>query len=352
MQIRKAERKKAKLRLGLGAPSGAGKTIGALLLAFGITGDWSKIGLIDTENGSGELYVGHTVHTPEGAVTIGEYLYCRIEPDYEVSKYIDAQKSMEKAGVEVVIHDSTSHAWAGAGGLLDKQGKIADKSGNSYTAWRSITPEHNLFVETMLGSPCHIIATMRSKQEYVLETNEKGKQVPKKVGMAPVQREGMEYEFTVMLDIDMKHIATASKDRTSIFDGRFFQISPKTGQQLREWLELGKEPEKTIEQLTKEFIANLDDVKSAEELDDVVKANVLFTSRLAVDRPGWHKDLINRIELKRMSFAPTETTPAVQETAASAPVNPPTTPEEDPLTIPASLRRAPKATQQVAEAAE
>lgn len=318
IQIRKAERKKAKLRLGLGAPSGAGKTMGALLLAFGITGDWSKIGLIDTENGSGELYVGQKVNTPEGEVVIGEYLYCRIEPDYEVSKYINAQKAMEQAGAECIIQDSISHAWAGAGGLLDKQGKIADKTGNSYTAWRNITPEHNLLVETMLASPAHIIATMRSKQEYVLETNEKGKQAPKKIGMAPVQREGMEYEFTVMLDIDMKHTASASKDRTSIFDGKFFKISPKTGQQLKEWLELGKEPEKDIKQLTKEFGEALMIVPDADALERHVKANVMFISRLATEVPNWHQQVIAKIDAKRAEFAPKVNGTAVTEEQCQA----------------------------------
>ena len=91
----------------------------------------------------------------------------------------------------------------------------------------------------MLKSPCHIIATMRAKQDYVLETNDRGKQQPKKVGMAPVQREGMEYEFTVMLDVDMGHIASASKDRTSLFDGQLFKITPDTGKTLMQWLDAG-----------------------------------------------------------------------------------------------------------------
>jgi predicted nucleotidyltransferase len=116
---------------------------------------------------------------------------------------------------------------------------MADRGTNSFAAWRTITPEHNALVDAMLQSPCHIIATMRAKQEYVLETNDKGKQQPKKVGMAPVQREGMEYEFTVMLDVDMHHVASASKDRTSLFDGRFFKISQETGQELLAWLETG-----------------------------------------------------------------------------------------------------------------
>ncbi|WEF34902.1 ATP-binding protein [Pseudoduganella chitinolytica] len=230
MEIRKAERKKAKLRLGIAAPSGAGKTYSALLLAFGLGG---KVGLIDTEHGSGDLYAH-----------LGDYDIIGIEAPYTVAKYLQAIKAFEQAGYNVVIIDSLSHAWAGDGGLLDKQGKIADSGKqNGFAAWRTITPEHNSLVEAMLRSPCHIIATMRAKQEYVLETGANGKQTPKKVGLAPVQRDGMEYEFTVMLDVDMNHVASASKDRTGLFDGAYFKVTPETGTKLLGWLDTGTPPE-------------------------------------------------------------------------------------------------------------
>lgn len=225
MEIKKAQRMKAKLRMGIAAPSGAGKTYSALLLAFGLGG---KVGLVDTEHGSGHLYAH-----------LGDYDVIEVSAPYSVAKYTQAIKAFEDAGYQTIIIDSLSHAWAGDGGLLDKQGKLADRGTNSFAAWRTITPEHNALVDAMLRSPCHIIATMRAKQDYVLETNDKGKQQPKKVGMAPVQREGMEYEFTVMLDVDMHHIASASKDRTSLFDGRFFKIGKETGVELLQWLETG-----------------------------------------------------------------------------------------------------------------
>lgn len=250
MEIRKAERRKAKLRLGIAAPSGAGKTYSSLLMAFGLGG---KVGLIDTEHGSGDLYAH-----------LGEYDIIGIEAPYSVSKYTQAIKAFEDAGYATIIIDSLSHAWSGDGGLLDKQGKLADRGTNSFAAWRTITPEHNNLVDAMLRSPCHIIATMRAKQEYVLETNDKGKQQPKKVGMAPVQREGMEYEFTVMLDVDMNHIASASKDRTSLFDGRFFKISEETGKELLQWLETGKEPLKFADYIAAiDGAVTLDDLKGA-----------------------------------------------------------------------------------------
>jgi len=236
-EIRKAERRKAKLRLGFAGASGSGKTASSLLVAFGITGDWSKIGFVDTENGSGELYVGKTI----AGCRIGEYVYGRIESPFTIPKYLEAIKALEGAGCEVIIIDSLSHAWAGEGGLMDKQGKLADRGGNSYTAWRTITPEHNSLVEAILQSKAHILAGVRAKTEYVQEKDANGKSVVRKVGMAPVFRDGIEYEFTVFFDLAADHTAQASKDRTNLFDGLIFKPTVETGKSLLEWLETGKD---------------------------------------------------------------------------------------------------------------
>ncbi len=231
--FRPAERKRAFLKIGIFGPAGSGKTASSLLIAYGITKDWSKIGLVDTENGSGELYAGATI----GGVTIGQYQVARISHPFEPVKYITAINHAVKAGLQVLILDSISHAWQGEGGLLDLQGKIAGKTGNSYTAGREVTPLHNRFVETMLQSRIHLIATLRAKQEYVLEQNEKGKTAPRKVGLAPIQRDGMEYEFTTVFSIGGDHIATAEKDRTNLFDGKYLVPSPEVGKTFKEWLE-------------------------------------------------------------------------------------------------------------------
>ena len=171
VQIRKAQRRKAKLRLGLVAPSGAGKTYSALQMAFGLGG---KIGMIDTEHGSGDLYAH-----------LGEYDIITLSAPFTVRKYLDALRAFESEGYDTIIIDSLSHAWAGDGGLLDKQGKLADQDsrGNSYAAWRKVTPEHNALVEAILQSPAHIIATMRAKQDYVQEKDDRGKTVVRKVGL-------------------------------------------------------------------------------------------------------------------------------------------------------------------------
>ena len=227
MAIRKAERRKAKLRLAIAGPSGSGKTYSALLIAFGMGG---KIGVIDTESGSADLYAD-----------LGEYDIIGIDSPYTITKYIAAINEFEKAGYDTIILDSLSHAWAGEGGLLEKQGKIADKGTNSFAAWRTITPEHNALVESMLTSTCHVIATMRSKQEYVLSTNEKGKQEPRKLGMAPVQREGMEYEFTTFFDVNVDHDCSSTKDRTGLFTGKVFRVDHAVGKALLKWLNTGSD---------------------------------------------------------------------------------------------------------------
>lgn len=230
--FQKAERKKAKLRLGICGTSGSGKTFSALLIAKGLG---SKIAVVDTENHSAELYAGK-----EG---MPDYDVCILSPPYETEKYIKAIEDAEKAGYDVIILDSISHAWAGEGGLLDQQGKIADSGrGNSYTAWRNVTPKHNKFIEKMLSCNLHLIATMRSKTEYALQTNDKGKQEPKKIGMAPIQREGMDYEFTSVFDMDINHNAIPSKDRTGLFDGKIFKPTTETGITLKTWLEEGIAP--------------------------------------------------------------------------------------------------------------
>lgn len=252
LELRKAKRSQAYLKLGISAPSGGGKTLGALLVAYGMLKEkykgmpdgeiWGKIAVIDTENGSGELYVGSEVDD----VKIGEYNAITITAPFEVEKYTRAVKLCEEAGMEVCIIDSMTHAWSGEGGLLEQQGNVAKRSGNSYTAWRDITPQHNTFVSTILQCPMHVIGTMRAKQEYAQEKNDNGKTVVRKLGMEPEQRKGMEYEFTVFFDVDSEHTAFGSKDRTSMFDQKYFRITPETGRKIMRWLETSSDTPSTV----------------------------------------------------------------------------------------------------------
>jgi len=225
MQLQTANRKQAKIKMGIQGVSGGGKTMSALLIAYGITQDWDKIAVIDSENKSSHLYAH-----------LGHYKVLNLEPPFTPERYIQAIETCEKAQMEVIILDSISHEWEGNGGILDIHANMA---GNSFTNWAKLTPRHNTFVEKMLQSNCHILATIRSKQDYVL-SEKNGKQVPEKVGLKGVTREGMDYEFTIVLEIDTKHNAIATKDRTGLFVGKpEFRITFDTGRQIGYWCNEG-----------------------------------------------------------------------------------------------------------------
>lgn len=225
--FQKAQRRKARLRLAMCGPSGSGKSYSALKIANGMGG---KIALIDTENGSGQLYCD-----------ICDYDVAEIAPPFSIDKYIGAIRAAEQAGYDVLIIDSLSHAWAGQGGLLEEVDK-RKRGANNFAAWRDVTPMHNQLIDTIIQSKMHIIVTMRAKTAYEIDKDEKGKSVPVKKGMAPIQREGLEYEFTVVLDLDNeKHIAQSGKDRTGLFDGKYFIPDESTGALLMQWLEMGTE---------------------------------------------------------------------------------------------------------------
>ena len=168
--------------------------------------------------------------------TIGEYLTINLEAPYSAARYLEAIDLAEQAGVEYLVIDSLSHAWTGEGGLLDVQGNVAKRSGNSYTAWREVTPLHNRLVDRILQCAMHVAVTLRTKTEYVIEDNGSGKKTPRKIGMAPVFRDGVEYEFTIFFELDQSHAAAATKDRTGLFDGQYFLIAPDTGSRIHEWL--------------------------------------------------------------------------------------------------------------------
>ncbi len=254
LELKRAQRSKAYLKLGISAPSGGGKTLGALLVAYGLMKEkypnesdefrWNKIAVIDTENGSGELYAESDI--PKVGMKIGAYNVVVLNPPFEADKYTQAVELCQEAGMEVCIIDSTTHLWSGKGGLLEQQSNIAKRTNNSYTAWRDITPQHNRFVDTMLQTPMHIIATMRAKQEYVLEKDSNGSTTVRKMGLEPEQRKGMEYEFTTFFEINAEHEAFGSKDRTSLFDQKTFVIDPSIGQTLMRWLNGGSEKESVV----------------------------------------------------------------------------------------------------------
>lgn len=242
----KAEKKKQKLRLALTGPSGSGKTYSALTMAFGIFGKDAKVCVIDTEHGSAELY----------SDKFPEYYVSQFSPPYAPEAYIKRIKEAEAFGADVIIIDSISHEWNGQGGCLEMVDTVtnASSSKNSYTSWKNVTPKHQAFIDAILASKCHIIATMRAKQEYAL-VEKNGKKMPEKIGLAPIQREGMDYEFTLVFDLPGggNFMASSSKDRTGFFSGKIFPIDETLCSGILGWLNSGQEPEKTV--MPPEFIA-------------------------------------------------------------------------------------------------
>jgi hypothetical protein len=226
MKLQKASRKQVKLRLGLSGASGFGKTYSALLLAFGMTNDWSKIAVIDTENESASLYSD-----------LGEYNTIPLKAPFSPERYMEAIKACEDGGMEVIIVDSITHEWDGKGGCLD----IHNELGGQYQHWAKVTPRHNAFIDAILQSSCHIITTVRRKQDYdMVKDGAKTKVV--KVGTKEVTREGFEYELTLNFEfLNDNHLVKASKDRTGLFmDKPEFIITPATGKKILEWCMTGE----------------------------------------------------------------------------------------------------------------
>ncbi len=230
--FQKATRRQLKLRLAIDGPSGSGKTYTALIAATAMAPE-GRIAVIDTERGSASLYSD-------------KFQFDVLELDsFSPQLYIDAIHAAEEDDYQVIVIDSLSHAWEGEGGALDlvDQATVRNR-GNAFVAWKEVTPLQRRLIDTMLRSSCHIIATMRSKMDYVQEKDENGKTVIRKIGMAPIQRQGMEYEFTIVGDMDLEHTLVVSKSRCDLVadkvikkpDARFFK-------RILQWLNTGEQPQ-------------------------------------------------------------------------------------------------------------
>lgn len=264
-QFTLATRNSCKIKIGLQGSSGSGKTYSALLLAYGLTNDWRKIAVIDSENGSANLYSD-----------LGAYSVLKLTAPYTPEVYTEAIELAVKNGFECLIIDSLSAEWSGQGGVLDIHSNIP---GNSFTAWSKVTPRHNAFVQQMLQSDIHIIGTMRSKTEYVL-SEKNGKQVPEKIGMKSVQREDTEYEFTIVFELNQKHQANVGKDRTGLFKNKpELTLSAELGKSIAEWCNakpqqnLNEPPVSEKQPLQEEFEQRINGCKSMEELITLYNTN-------------------------------------------------------------------------------
>lgn len=269
MKFEKATRKKAKLRLALTGPSGAGKTYSALLVAKGIGG---RVAVLDTEKGSASLYSDVT-----------DFDVLELDPPFSPERFIEAINAAEKAGYDTLVLDSITHEWSGVGGCLELVDTIAKTKfrGNSWSAWSEINPRHRLFLDAILRSPMHIIATMRSKTETA-QVEENGRKKVAKLGMKSEQRDGVEYEFTTVLDIGHEtHHAIASKDRTKLFSNADpVVLSEETGKQLLNWLDSGVDP---MKEALKQFET---DSANAENIDGL---KILFEEAWRTLRGSEHQ---------------------------------------------------------------
>lgn len=254
--FKKAERKQAKLRLALAGPSGSGKTYSALLLAQGIGG---RIAVIDTEHGSASLYAD-----------IADFDTVELNAPYSPERYVEAITAAEQAGYNVLIIDSYSHEWTGSGGCLEANEKLAHQKfkGNTWAAWNETTPRHRRLTDKILTSSLHIICTMRSKTETV---QGEGKKILK-LGMKSEQRDGTDYEFTVVLDLTHDgHTAMASKDRTKLFEEPEL-ITAETGRRLLAWLNSGVSPEERAKELLVDALADIASAKDMASLQSAFNA--------------------------------------------------------------------------------
>lgn len=277
MQLQKASRKKVKLRLNLASPSGFGKTYGALLIAYGLTSNWEKIAVIDTENDSASLY-SH----------LGDFKTISFKAPYTPDRYIEAIKICENANVEVIIIDSITHVWKGQGGLLEYQNAL----GGRYQDWARATPLYQNWLNTILQSSCHVITTNRKKQSYNMIT-EGNKTKVEKAGLDDEIRDGYDYEVTVALEItNDKHMARASKDRTNLFtDKPEFVITSEVGKKLLEWCNTGI----SIQEEVKTLINNC---KSVNEFIDVYNKYTSMQEELK------NEFTAKKLQLEQQNFIP------------------------------------------------
>lgn len=288
MQLEKAQRSNLPIKMGISGGAGTGKSVSSLLVSFGLTGDWTKIAVIDTENRASHLYAH-----------LGSFNVLDFSPPFTPERYIQAIEVCLKAKMQVIVIDSISFEWEN---ILDSHSQM---SGNSYTNWAKFTPRHQQFVQAILQADCHVICTLRSKQDYIL-VEKNGRQVPKKVSMKPIQREGIDYEFTLLFELDINHRAVATKDRTGLFsDKHEFVITPAVGQEILQWCNSGYQTQKLYCEPKKPVY---DLVKLIQECENVEELRLLYYSVTQAEQQEFrgefdrHKDYLSQPILSQSSF--------------------------------------------------
>lgn len=334
LQIRKATKSQAKARIGIAAPSGAGKTWDALTIATVLAEGGPIVG-IDTERGSMELYAD-----------VFDFGVIPLEKPYSPDRFHEALRIAEEAGAAVVVIDSGSHFWNGPGGILEIVDAAKSRfGGNSHAAWQVGTPLQQRMVDAMLAFPGHVIYTMRTKTEWLISEGSNGRKTPTKVGLAPQQRDGLEYEFSITLDVDMDHRVGVGKTRMPSLAGRYFAPEDVSvlAQEILAWLQSGAPERKTA--LTPREQAEIADRVRAlpDEAKDALRT---AWTGLSLPAPGSLRPedmeaalgLLAQVEGRSDAWeepsTPGEPSPAIQDAleagTADSPTWAPDGPQEDP----------------------
>ncbi len=333
MALKKATKEQARLRLAIGGVSGTGKTMSAIKIALGLTANSKRVAVLDTERGSASKYAHLDFDVDDDF------------PDFDPRRYIDKLHEVEDSGeYGVCVIDSMTHAWSGTGGILDKKDSM---TGDKFGAWRTLTPQHNNFVDAILASPLDIIVTLRAKTEYAVEKDSQGKTKVTKLGLGYVQRDGLEFEFDVVGDMDQEHFLTIGKTRCEALDGkRFHKPGDDVAKILRAWLTDGvpmtprdTTPQPTTGQAWQAWLA----LKAEYSLTD----NVLKTAMRSLEIPSFKEAdegtrwvIVNHIRQAITPAGPPAGSPE-PEPAAEPEVEAPTPPpapvgRRAPVTVPAS----------------
>ena len=297
MQIKKATRKQSKLRMAIMGPSGSGKTYTSIKLA---TLMFDKVGVIDSENGTASKYADEF-----------DFDVIELADDYSPDVYIQAIRLFEKEGYDCIVIDSMTHEWSGKNGCLELVDKLTRTKwkGNSYAAWSDVTPKHTRFLETITTSKCHIIATMRSKMDYVQTEDSKGNKVIRKVGMEPITRDGAEYEFDIVLDMNLENTGEISKSRANKA-GLTHTIWEKPGEELaktiKDWIEAGEEPEPKPWSMTREMLVSFYDLVKSKGCTDksdmvAVVANIA-PEAIVNDEISWDRLTEEKYDILILAF--------------------------------------------------
>lgn len=276
MQVNTARREQQKALVGFIGASGSGKTVSALLVAYGMMQEkykddeevnlWEKIGVIDTEHKRSMLYVGQTF----GDIEVGGFSHIDLTPPYTTARYTKAIELLKESGCEVILIDSLSHQWTGEGGLIETHNSM---TGNSFQNWGKLSGETTDLIKALTSNDMHFLTTLRTKTEYVVEPNEKGKMAPRKIGTKPVQKDDLEYEFIINFHIDIDHMAFPTKDNTALFSDAARLLNAESGAQLYRWLELGVDVKAELAKEKENKLARLIELaESSEENAQLVKS--------------------------------------------------------------------------------